>query len=175
MARQDLALYESVQSSNLPYETKSALRRWFDAAVTMPEVVRPTKKQIHGTLSSFRVGAEAFMTGFALGVINVESPGGLEPAGVPLDAVASGLFLAGAAIGAESDMAPTARNIGAVTSASFGKRMAEKFCVERRLSKGEAIPKHLQYSAARMSGETPQRIDVSKDPIVQAAEAFAAE
>lgn len=172
MARSDLALYESVQSSNMPWETKSALRRWFDTAMAVPETLRPSKKQVHGALSSFRQGAESLATGALLGFINVESPGGLEPLGIPIDATASMLFFAGAAIGAESDMAPTARNIGAVAGGCFSMRMVTKFCVERRLSKGQALPPHLKLGTG-MHGEAPSaRVDVSEDPIVKAAEAL---
>lgn len=172
MARSDLSLYESVQSSNLPWEAKSALRRWFDTAVNLPEAVRPSKKQVHGALSSFRQGAESLAAGAVLGLVNVESPGGLEPMGIPLDGIAAGVLLAGAAIGAESDMAPTARNIGSVTAGVFGMRMVTKFCLERRLAKGQDVPAHLKE--ARIHGETEvsKRVDVNSDPIVRASSAL---
>lgn len=171
MARSDLALYDSVLSSNLRNEEKSALRRWFEKAVDLdlPKNLQPTMKQVHGGLSAVRQGGESFITGMALGYLNVESPGGLEPGGVPIDALAGGLFMAGSAIGAESDMAPTARNIGAVCTGVFGMRATTKFLVEKRLSKGKAVPKHLQFSSSH-SGDAPDRTDVSKDPIVLASE-----
>lgn len=171
MARNDLALYDSVLSSNLRNEEKSALRRWYEKAVDLdlPKNLRPTTKQIHGGLSAFRQGAESFVAGMALGYLNVESPGGLEPAGVPVDALAGGLLMVGAAIGAESDMAPTARNVGAVCTGVFGMRATTKFLVEKRLTTGKAVPKHLQFSST-VSGDAPVRADISKDPIVLAAE-----
>lgn len=171
MARQDLALYDSVLSSNLRSDEKSGLRRWFEKAVELdlPKTLRPSRQQLHGGFSAFRQGAESLITGGLLGAINVESPGGLAPGGVHIDAIAGGLLLAGSAIGAESDMAPTARNIGAVCTGVFGMRATQNFLLEKRLSKGQALPKHLQYGSTH-SGDVPARADVSKDPIVLAAE-----
>lgn len=168
MARSDLALYDSVLSSNLPREDKSALRRWYESAVTLPESLRPSKDQMHGGLSAFRQGSESLLTGAVLGILNVESPGGLEPLGIPLDGLAGLMFLGGGALAGKSDVAPTAKNIGAVASAVFAKRMVEKFCIERRLAKGKALPAHLQ-TGSTVSGDVPARRDVTSDPIVQAA------
>lgn len=171
MARNDLVLYDSVLSSNMSGEAKSALRRWFESATQMglPESVRPSAAQLHGTLSAFRQGAESLLTGVAFGAAEVELPGGLDPAGVPIDALAAGLFLGGSALGAKSDMAPTARNVGAVSAGIFGARMTKKFLIEKRLAKGKPLPKHLQYGST-VSGEAPNRVDISNDPIVRAAE-----
>lgn len=171
MARNDLALYDSVLSSNLPREEKSALRRWYEKAVDLdlPRNLRPSTKQVHGGLSAFRQGSESAIAGVLLGIINVESPGGLDPMGVPIDALAGGVFLMGSAIGAESDMAPTARNLGAVCTGVYAMRATTKLRVEARLKSGKAVPKHLQF-AATVSGEGPSRADVSQDPIVRASE-----
>lgn len=169
MARSDLALYDNVLSSNLSGEAKSQLRRWYEAATSLPEVIRPSMAQVHGTVSAFRQGAESLLTGIALGAAEVELPGGLDPLGVPVDALGAGLFLGGSAIAAKSEMAPTARNIGSACMTVFGMRMTKKFMVEKRLAKGEALPKHLQYSST-VSGDAPARVDVSNDPIVRAAE-----
>jgi hypothetical protein len=170
MARHDLALYDSVLSSNLSGEHKSSLRRWFETATQLPEVVRPSVAQVHGTLSAFRQGAESFLTGVALGALEVEGPGGLDPAGVPVDGAAALVFLAGSALGAKSEMSPTARNVGAVSAGIFGARMTKKLLIEKRLAKGKALPKHLQYQGSTVSGDAPSRMDVSNDPIVRAAE-----
>jgi hypothetical protein len=171
MARGDLTLYDSILSSNLRNEEKSVLRRMYDKALQMPEALQPSRKQIHGSLTAFRQGAESLIAGMALGAINVESPGGLEPGGVHVDGVAGLLFLAGSGIGAESDMASTARNIGSVCTGVFGCRVTTKLLVEKRLAKGQAIPKHLSFSSSH-SGEVPvsSHNNVSQDPIVLAAE-----
>lgn len=169
MARSDITLYDAVLGSNLQPEQKGALRKWFETAISVPETLRPSTAQVHGTLSAFRQGAESLLTGIGLGYLNVECPGGLDPAGVPIDGLAGFLFLAGSGIAAKSDMAPTARNIGSVASGVFGMRMATKFLVEKRLAKGKAIPRHLQLGTT-ISGDAPGRVDVSKDPIVLASE-----
>lgn len=168
MARSDLALYDSVLSSNMSGEAKSGLRRWFEAATNLPEPIRPSMAQVHGTLSAFRQGAESLLTGVAFGAAEVELPGGLDPAGVPVDALVGALMLGGSAIGAKSEMAPTARNVGSVSVGIFGARMTKRWLVERRLAKGQALPKHLQYGST-VSGDAPNRLDVSDDPIVRAA------
>lgn len=169
MARSDLALYDSVLASNMSGETKSSLRKWFEAATNLPEPIRPSMAQVHGTMSAFRQGAESLLAGIALGAAEVELPGGLEPMGVPVDGLAAGVLLLGSGVAAKSDMAPTARNVGSVCMGVFGARMTKKFLVEKRMAKGQALPKHLQYGSA-VHGEAPERLDVSKDPIVLAAE-----
>ena len=169
MARSDLALYDSVLSSNLAREDKSALRKWYESAIALPESIRPSTQQLHGTLSAFRQGSESLLTGVALGIVNVESPGGLDPMGVPVDALIASLGLIGSGIAAKSDMAPTARNIGSVASGIFGMRMTTKFLIEKRVKAGRSVPKHLQLSST-VSGDAPERVDVSRDPIGRAAD-----
>lgn len=170
MARSDLALYDSVLSSNMAGEHKSALRKWFEAATNLPEPIRPSMAQVHSVMSALRQGGESALIGIAFGAAEVELPGGLDPMGVPIDAVAAGLLLGGSIVGAKSDMAPTARNAGSVSLGIFSARMTKKLLIEKRLAKGQSLPKHLQYGSSAFNGDAPARVDVSNDPIVRAAE-----
>lgn len=171
MARYDqLALYDSVLSSNLPREEKSQLRRWFERMSSdLPDVVRPSPRQIHGTLSAFRQGTESLAAGMLLGVANAELPDGLDLYGIPVDAALGAAGLAGSALAAGSDMAPDARNIGSIGLGVFGMRMTTKWLVERKLATGKPVPRHLDYSAKMHGDATPS---ISDDPIVQAADSL---
>jgi hypothetical protein len=168
MATRELTLYDSILSSNLPYQEKSQLRRWFEKATSdLPVSVRPSSQQIHGTLSAFRQGTESLATGILLGVANVELPNGLDYHGVPLDALLGTAGLIGSALAAGSDMAPDARNIGSVGLGVFGMRMTTKLLAEKRLSSGKSLPRHLNYNAKIYGDSEPSLAD---DPIVKAAE-----
>jgi hypothetical protein len=168
MAREELALYDSILASNIPRQDKSQLRRWFERMTgELPVAVRPTPRQIHGTLSAFRQGTESLATGVLLGVANAELPGGLDFYGVPLDAALGGAGLLGSALAAGSDMAPDARNIGSVGLGVFGMRMTTKLLVEKKLAAGRPMPRHLAYGSKIHGDSEPIAAD---DPIVKAAD-----
>lgn len=171
MARAELALYDSVLSSNMPASEKSQMRKWFER-VTGDSLasMKPSAAQIHGGLSSFRQGTESLATGIALGALNA-SDIGMDPKGVPVDGVIGFAGLVGSAIAGHSDMAPDARNIGATSVGIFGFRMTTKLITEKRLASGRALPKHLSFTAA-MHGDDAAARAVSDDPIVQAADAL---
>lgn len=169
MARAELALYDSVLSSNMPATQKSEMRKWFermtgDALAT----VRPSAAQLHGGLSSFRQGTESLATGIALGALNA-SEIGLDPKGVPVDLTLGIAGLAGSALAAKSDMSPDARNIGSTSLGIYGFRMTTKLMAEKRLATGKALPKHLSYTAS-VHGEGAA--SVADDPIIRAADAL---
>jgi hypothetical protein len=169
MARAELALYDSVLSSNLPATEKTQLRRWFERMTGESlTTIRPSAAQLHGGLSAFRQGTESLATGIALGALNA-SDIGMDPKGIPVDGLLGFAGLIGSAIGAKSDMAPDARNIGGVSVGIFGFRMSTKFLVEKRLASGRPLPKHLTYTAS-MHGESGGV--ASDDPIVKAADAL---
>jgi hypothetical protein len=169
MARAELALYDSVLSSNMPSSQKSEMRRWFERvtgdALTQ---VRPSTAQLHGGLSSFRQGVESMATGIGLGALNA-SDVGLDPKGVPVDLTLGIAGLIGSAIAAKSDMSPDARNIGSTSVGIYGFRMTTKLMAEKRLATGKALPKHLSYTAS-VHGEGAA--SVKDDPIVRAADAL---
>ncbi len=169
MARAELALYDSVLSSNMPATQKSEMRKWVERVTgDSLATIRPSVAQLHGGLSAFRQGTESMATGIALGALNA-SDIGMDPKGIPVDAVVGFAGLIGSAIGAKSDMAPDARNVGATSVGIFGFRMSTKFLVEKRLASGRPLPKHLTYTAS-MHGEGNGT--ASDDPVVKAAEAL---
>lgn len=169
MARAELALYDSVLSSNMPAAEKTQLRKWFDRMTGESlSTIRPSAAQLHGGLSSFRQGTESLATGIALGYLNA-SDIGLDPKGVPVDGVLGFAGLVGSALAAHSDMSPDARNIGGVATGIFGFRMTTKLLAEKRLASGRALPKHLAYTAS-IHGENGGV--TSDDPIVKAADAL---
>src|SRR3954463_16365018 len=109
MARAELALYDSVLSSNLPATEKTQLRKWFERMTGESlSTIRPSAAQLHGGLSAFRQGTESLATGIALGALNA-SEIGMDPKGIPVDGLLGFAGLIGSAIGAKSDMAPDAR------------------------------------------------------------------
>ena len=169
MAQAALALYDSVLSSNMPASQKSEMRKWFERMTgTALDNVRPSAAQLHGGLSAFRQGTESLATGIGLGALNATDIG-LDPKGVPVDLVLGVSGLVGSAIGAKSDMAPDARNIGATSLGIYGFRMTTKLMAEKRLATGKALPKHLSYSAS-VHGEGAA--SVADDPIIRAADAL---
>lgn len=169
MARAELALYDSVLSSNMPAERKSEMRKWVERITgTDLATIRPSSSQIHGGLSAFRQGTESMATGLALGALNA-SDIGMDPKGIPVDGVLGFAGLIGSAWAAQSDMAPDARNIGSVSVGIFGFRMSTKFLVEKRLAAGRPLPKHLNYTAS-VHGEGAA--SASDDPVVRAADAL---
>ena len=169
MARAELALYDSVLSSNMPAERKSEMRKWVERITgDSLATIRPSAAQLHGGLSAFRQGTESMATGLALGALNATDIG-MDPKGIPVDGVLGFAGLIGSAFAAHSDMAPDARNIGSVSVGIFGFRMSTKFLVEKRLASGRPLPKHLNYTAS-VHGEGAT--STSDDPIVKAADAL---
>lgn len=167
MARADLALYDSVLSSNMPAAEKSQMRKWFERMTGESlSTIRPSAAQLHGGLSSFRQGTESLATGIALGALNA-SDVGLDPKGVPVDLTLGLAGLIGSALAAKSDMSPDARNIGGTSMGIYGFRMTTKLMAEKRLATGKALPKHLSYTAS-VHGEGAA--SVTDDPIVRAAD-----
>ncbi len=163
-----MALYDSVLSSNLPVQEKSQLRRFFEKMTDSPLALRPTGRHAHGAMSAVRQGSEALVTGMGLGAIHVMAKNGLDVGGVPIDGAGGFALLAASAFAANSDMAPDARNIGSTGVGIFGFRATTEFLVQKRLSKGLAIPSHLSHTS-KIAGENDGPASVENDPIVRAA------
>jgi len=165
----EIMLYDSVLSSNLPTQEKSALRKLFEKATgsaIVPSFSRASK-HVHGGLSAFRQGSEGLLSGAALGFIHAEVKGGLDAPGFPVDGALGALLTIGSAIGAESEVAPDARNVGSTCLGVWSFRATMNLLTEKKLAKGKAIPSHLT-PGAKIAGESPSDIG-AEDPILRVA------
>lgn len=151
--RADLTLYDAVASSNLGSQEKSALRRVFDQAMALPDFMRPNVKQVHGALSSMRVGGESIMMGLLLGSMNALRKEGLDIHGVPADLALAVAGLGGSAFAAKSEMAPDARTMGGNALTVFTFRTTDALIRAKRVATG-----------ATHAGES-----VDTDPVVLAS------
>lgn len=168
MMPRDIVLYDSLTGNGIPTrEDKSAMRQWFERSFLPTVPIRPGD-QIKGSLSAFRKGTEALGTGAALALVHVETEGGLDKFGVPVDGIGGFALLAGSAFFPNSEVSPDARDIGADALTVWSFRKTTDLLVEKRIASGKAVPRHLS-PANRIEGE---RSDASEDPIVGAARAL---
>lgn len=164
----DLVIYDALTGNAIPTrEEKSAMRRWFERSVLSNVPLRPGD-QIKGGLSAFRKTTEALGTGAALAVIHVESEGGLDKFGVPLDGLAGAALTVGSVVFPNSEVSPDARDIGADAITVWSFRKTCDLLVEKRIASGKAVPRHLS-PANKIHGEDNA---ASEDPIINAARAL---
>lgn len=169
MFPRDLVLYDSLQGNGIPTrEEKSAMRQWFERSFLPTIPIRPGD-QIKGGLSAFRKGTEALGTGAALALVHVETEGGLDKFGIPVDGVGGAIALIGSAFFPNSEVSPDARDIGADALTVWSFRKTTDLLVEKRISNGKAVPRHLS-PANRIEGENSG--SAGEDPIVNAARAL---
>lgn len=158
----ELALYDSVLSSNLPAREKSHLRRWFENTTGLNLSPAKMGGQVKGGLTTFRQYSEAGLAGGLLGLIHAEAKGGLDAHGVPLDGMAAAILGIGSVWAGDHELSPDARNIGSHCFAVFSFRKTEELLVQKKLSKGQAVPSHL-IPGTKIHGESEVG---AEDPIV---------
>lgn len=164
----EIMLYDSVLSSNIPVQEKSQLRKLFEKATGSSIVPSFSKagKHVHGGLSAFRQGSESLLAGAALGGIHAEFKGGLDAPGFPVDGALGVLLTVGSAIGAESEVAPDARNVGSTCLGIWSFRATTNLLTEKKLAKGKAVPAHLT-PGTKIAGDDGSM--AGEDPILRVA------
>jgi|SRR5262245_42044995 len=173
MQAQDLVLYDSLEGNTIPSrQERSLMRRWFESAVTGARL-NPAP-YVKGGLSTFRKSTEALATGATLAAIHVETSGGLDKFGVPIDGVGGALLAVGSTFWPNTEVSNDARDIAADALTVFSFRKTVDYLVARRANNGRAIPSHLSPTnhltkdeKSHVAGEDP-----SDDPIVNAARAL---
>lgn len=163
----NLALYDSVLSSNLSPNVKSDLRRWFEGATGMRLSVPSAGKIAHHAkrgMSAVRQSGEAVITGGILGLIHVEGKTGLDVFGVPVDAILWGLATFGGIAAGEHELGADSLNVAADCLTVFSFRMTTNFLTARKVAKGQAVPSHL-IPGSKIHGESV----MGEDPILRAA------
>ena len=169
MKAQDLALYDSLEGNTIPSkQERSIMRRWFESAITGARV-NPAP-YVKGGLSTFRKTTEAISTGAALAAIHVETNGGLDKFGYPLDGIGGALLAIGSTFWPNTEVSNDARDIGADALTVYSFRKTTDFLVERRMNNGKSIPQHLS-PAHRLTRDEKSNV-AGEDPIVNAAKAL---
>lgn len=162
----DIAIYDSLTGNVIPTrEEKSAMRRWFENSV-MTGKIRPGE-HVKGGLNAFRKTTEALGTGAILAAVHVETEGGLDKFGMPLDGISGALLSIGSAIWPNSEVSPDARDIGADALTVWSFRKTTDLLVEKRIASGRAVPRHLS-PANRVAEETSNAAG-EEDPILRTA------
>lgn len=165
----DLVIYDSLNSNGIPTkEEKSMMRQWLERAV-LGKPINPSA-HVKGGLSAFRKTTEAIGTGAALAAIHVETDGGLDKFGIPLDGVGGALLTIGSAIWPNSEVSSDARDIGADALTIWSFRKTSDLLVEKRMAAGRAVPRHLS-PANKLANEEKSHV-AGEDPIVNAARAL---
>lgn len=144
------------------------MRRWFESAITRG-TINPAP-YVKGGLSTFRKSTEALAAGSALAAIHVETSGGLDKFGIPIDGVGGALLAIGSAFWPNTEVSQDARDIGANALGIWSFRKTIDFLVERRAMNGRAIPAHLS-PANRLTKDEKSHV-AGEDPIVNAAKAL---
>lgn len=166
----DIIVYDSLTGNTIPTrEEKSVMRRWFESSVLGNPKLRPGD-HVKGGLSAFRKTTEALGTGAALAAIHVETEGGLDKFGVPIDGVAGAALTIGSAIWPNSEVSGDARDIGADALTVWSFRKTSDLLIEKRIASGRAVPRHLSPANRVMSEERSNA--AGEDPIVDAARAL---
>lgn len=162
----DIVVYDSLSGNAIPTrEEKSVMRRWFESSVLSGRI-KPGA-HVKGGLSAFRKGTEALGAGAVLAAIHVETDGGLDKFGMPVDGIGGAMALAGSAIWPDAEVSSDARDLGADALTVWSFRKTTDWLVERRIANGRAIPRHLS-PVNRLSKEEQSTV-AGEDPIVNAA------
>lgn len=147
-----------VESSNLPYHQKSAIRRWYEEGG-----VTKTKGHVVEGGKTLRGVAEGALVGGGLGALNALVTGGLDyvvspsiPA-IPLDLGVCALSALGAITLANDGVATDLRNSAIASAAVFGFRKTDAL-VRTYQAKGGI---HGEFGGER-----------HEDPIVRAAQSL---
>lgn len=136
----DLAVLESVQSSNIPSAQKSRLMKWYERATghVMSRVVEP-RKHIEAGGHAIRKGGEGVIVGALAGLVHAEI--GLDQhikgKAAPLDAGAGIALLAASAWMGNTDVHHDLSNAGGNLVAIYGFRKTHDWAAAKKESKGE--------------------------------------
>ena len=137
----ELAVLSEIAGSNIAPEQKTMIAQWANrvsggkARQAIERLGMAGAVRVGGVVNSIRVGGEAVLTGGVLGAIHTQFS--LDQKRVPLDAVAAGAALAGAAFFAGEEWATDLRNMGGAAAAVYGFRQAYKLISVAQIRKGE--------------------------------------
>lgn len=160
----ELALYDSLSSSNIQGPEKSALRRWFESSIVpTAQSAMPAKSVVNSVGSTFRGMAEAGLVGLLAAYLHVETEDGLDRGGMPLDGVTGFAFGALGALAPNHQFGDDCATIGKVSTGIFSFRGFSNLLAERRLKSGKALPAHLTPGTAKVAGES------NEDPVLKAS------
>lgn len=168
----DLAVLESVQSSNIPARDKSKLMRWYERATghVMSRVVEP-RKHIEAGGHSLRKGGEGVLVGAVAGLTHAEI--GLDKTikgrSVPLDAAAGVAALAAGAWMGNTDVHHDLSNAGGQLVAIYAFRKTHDWAAAKKEAKGEIPASKLAPGPATPPAHGEGGGSFFDDPIVRAA------
>lgn len=141
---------------------KSALREFVEDKLVRGKPLgslTPSMKQVNAAGQGLRAGGESLLVGGALGAAHAHLKGGLDFKGVPVDAVAGGLFLVGGVLGADEDVGRDLANAGAAALAVFAFRKVHDLTAEIKLKRsgvtagGGAATGQIKISKAQFGAE----------------------
>lgn len=139
----------SIESSNLPAQHKSSLRRLFDHGMARHGgTLSRVKAHAVGGAHAMRKGGEGILTGAALGAASVHLAGGLDFAPtdkftVPVDAVLGVAGLAASVALAHEPFADDMANVGMSALSIFAYRKSADYMAKRKA----ASPAHGDFGA----------------------------
>jgi hypothetical protein len=119
---------------------KSWVRAMFDKISGTGGPLPMTTTHVKAGAHTVRQVGEGMIVGGILGAINAELKGGLEPHGVPLDALGAAALGVGAVVMAHEEFSPDMANGAAACATVFSYRKTDAFLSEKK--------------AARVAGET---------------------
>lgn len=122
-----------LESSNLPVAQKSAIKRFYENAMSRHGgSISRVKAHAVGTGHAVRKGGEGLVVGAVLGAFSSHSKTGLDIEKVPVDAAAGVLLLGASVMFAGESVAPDLANAGGNALAVFGFRKTEDYMNKRK-------------------------------------------
>lgn len=160
-----------------PNTNKSTIRKWFDKLTHIGSAHDTVKAHAREAGMTVRQFGEGALTGAALGAVNAELVGGLDPHGVPVDLAVAALAGAGALASSGEDYAHDLRNIGTAAITVFSFRKTDGFLSEKKAAKiaGEsnyAYGRENSGYAYSGEGQNPNLDVGAEDPIIRKAREF---
>ncbi len=180
----EMVVFDAIQHSNLPNNTKSMLRTWLERStgrdLTPGTAAEMATSAVYELGRNIRQSGEGGLMGFGLGALHAKLKTGLDVKGVPVDGVvgAGGSLLSviASAMGA-GEIAPELRNLGATGFTVLGFRKGYDVVAEIQLRNGGVVGGTFGPSQkAKVHGEFgdmgTEDSDIGEDPIAVAARAL---
>lgn len=180
MARSDMVVFDSIQSSNIPRREKSAIRQWYEDISSDEGGIRPPVASLsarrsasvaargRGTalVNTARAVGENGVVAGGLAYLHAELKNGLDVGDVPIDGAIGGLANALGIIFPNMEVSEDVKNIANSATSIFMFRKFYGMLAERKIANG-GIPggsRAAKKTAASMAGDV--------DPIVECAKSL---
>lgn len=164
-----MSLLAAVHSSNMPYEHKSALRRFYEQARGQgSSLMARGGAHLRSAGATVRQGGESLVVGGLLGVAHVELANGLDikvPNSnviLPVDGAVAAIGMIGGIALAHEEGGTDLRNAGAAAASVFAFRKTYDFLAEKKKASGGKV-------GGTFAGEQEYGMGAEVDPIIACA------